>query len=329
MQLLLRFSTFTLVGFLASAKMNNSQFELNLNILVYIYNRSYLIKADELSETFDLSKRSIRRIISNLRMIGYNIESIPGPNGGYRLDKSKIILPVKLSDLEMSHWQTIENTIKSADISNKEAVLKTMNIISIQSQLNSNYLADVYVTKSLSQSKQALIERVEKTMNQAMNLMQRVEIKYNGSDWREFRPQQFQIFNSIAYIKGYYSLESNSFRTLRLSRFDDIRVIDKKYSFNDNFALDNDSSAFSKNIYEKYSLMIKVFKGSHDLLDYVYGQNQVIEEYADHYLLKFEMSGDQLIVDLIISFQEHAILLEPQALRMKVIEKLDRMRGNY
>ncbi len=41
------------------------------------------------------------------------------------------------------------------------------------------------------------------------------------------------------------------------------------------------------------------------------------------------MSGDQLIVDLIISFQEHAILLEPQALRMKVIEKLDRMRGNY
>lgn len=309
--------------------MENSQFTQVLNILTYLYNRQYLVKGSELSEHFKLSSRSIRRIISELRSIGYNIESISGPNGGYKLNKSNVILPVRLSEVERNHWQTIENTILSSDINQKDEVLNTLKIISIQSQLSTNYVPEVYVTKQLNANLKSKMEKFHQTLTDAMQNKQRVQIIYNNGPKREFRPQQFQIFNSVAYIKGYYDSSSDSFRTLRLSRFNDIQLINKKYSFNENFEIDNDNSAFSKNIYAQYNVVLKIYPGMHDILDYVYGDNQSITKYPDYSLLKFSMSGDQMIKQLVYSFGVNCEIIEPLIVRDAIKQELNEISGRY
>lgn len=312
-----------------------SQLILTINILSYLYNKNYLVKGSELAKEFNLSSRSIRRIVSDLRDLGYDIESISGPHGGYRLNKSNIILPVRLSDLEKEHWQTIENTISSSDISNKDDVLKTLNIISIQSQLESTYTPEIYTTRALLASKIKQIDNIHKTLNEAMIQKRRVEIKYqsqsNTSDikWREFRPQQFQIFNNIHYIKGYYDTSSDSFRTLRLSRFLDIRLINKKYSFNENFTKDNNNSAFSKNVYKTYPVKLKITKGNHDLLDYQYGDNQKVDEFSDHYIMTFDLAGDKIIVNLVQSLGIFVELLEPKNIRDIIKEEYRLLKAMY
>lgn len=312
-----------------------SQLMLTINILSYLYNKNYLIKSNELSEQFNLSSRSIRRIISDLRDIGYDIESVSGPHGGYRLNRSNIILPVRLSDTEKDHWQTIENTVSSSDISNKEDVLKTLNIISIQSQLQASYTPDIYTTRVLLPERKKHIDHVHRVLNEAMTLKQRVEIKYQGHnntkelEWREFRPQQFQIFNHIQYIKGYYDLDSSSFRTLRLSRFVDIRMIKKKYSFNENFEKDNNDSAFSQNVYKTYPVKLKIYKGPHDLLDYQYGENQKVVEHDDHYIMSFDLAGDRIIINLVQTLGINCELLEPMSIRKKISQEYETLYNIY
>ncbi len=292
-----------------------SQLILTIDLLSYLFNKNYLVSGDELSENFNLSKRTVRRIISDLRTLGYDIESVSGRYGGYRLNKANVLLPIRLTNAEQIHWQNVVNTISSSDISEKNEVMSLLNTIAIQSQLESSYSPDIYTTKVLVDEVKDKINFVQKVLNESISSKQRVEIKYLNSDWREFRPQQFQIFNQIPYIKGYYDSHSSSFRILRLSRFKDIRLIKAKYSFNENFEKDNNKSAFSANVYKTYEVKLKLSKNDPDILDYVYGDNQKVYEYDDHFITTFNLAGDQVIKQLVYSLGVNCELLEPLSIR--------------
>lgn len=310
-------------------KNDDNSLQLSIKILSYLFNNNQLIKGSVLSEKFNLSPRSIRRIISDLRTVGYDIESVSGSHGGYRLNRSSIILPIRITESERLNWQNVLNTISSSDINNKEAVIQLLNMISIQSQLQTSFTPDIYSTKVLTAEAKDTINHVQAVLSEAMSKKQRVEIKYLDSDWREFRPQQFQIFNQIPYIKGYYDLNSSSFRILRLSRFRDIRIIKAKYSFNENFEVDNNKSAFSKNVYQEYAVKLKLSKNDPDILDYVYGENQVVVEALDHYLVSFTLAGDQIIKQLVYSLGVNCELLEPQSIREDLKREYAQLNAIY
>jgi predicted DNA-binding transcriptional regulator YafY len=54
----------------------------------------------ELSARLEVSGRTIRRDIDRLRMLGYPVESLPGPAGGYRLRAGSAMPPLLLDDEE-------------------------------------------------------------------------------------------------------------------------------------------------------------------------------------------------------------------------------------
>lgn len=329
---------YTLVGYLMKSKQDipTSKLSLTIKLLTFLYSQNGLVKADELAEKFFLTKRSIRRLISELRDLGYNIISVSGPYGGYKLDRSNIILPVRISNDYKQAFLAIENTIMGADLVNKEDSLRLLNIIGIQSQLKTPINTEVYSTKKLLKSKSDQIKKVSKVLTAAINNKQRVRIKYQSLSkpksklvWQEFRPERFQLFNQVMYIKGYYDNTSESFRTLRLSRFEDIELINKKYSFNENFEKDNNQSAFSNNVYKLYTVKLKILKGNHDLLDYKYGENQVIEEHKDYHILNFDLSGDLLIKELVLSMGKYCQIIEPKNIKKDIKTELEAMVLKY
>ena len=55
---------------------------------------------DELAERLEVSGRTIRRDIERLRRLGYPVESLTGPAGGYRLRAGSAIPPLLLDDEE-------------------------------------------------------------------------------------------------------------------------------------------------------------------------------------------------------------------------------------
>ena len=55
---------------------------------------------DELAERLEVSGRTIRRDIERLRQLGYPVESLTGPAGGYRLRAGSAMPPLLLDDEE-------------------------------------------------------------------------------------------------------------------------------------------------------------------------------------------------------------------------------------
>jgi predicted DNA-binding transcriptional regulator YafY len=55
---------------------------------------------DELAERLEVSRRTIRRDIERLRRLGYPVESLTGPAGGYRLRAGSALPPLLLDDEE-------------------------------------------------------------------------------------------------------------------------------------------------------------------------------------------------------------------------------------
>lgn len=315
---------------------NYSKLSLSIEVLAFLYANTSFIKSAELSQKFGLSNRSIRRLISELRDVGYDIISTSGRYGGYKLNRGSIILPVTINKDKKQAFLNIENTVKGSDLPNKAEALQLLHIIGIQSQLSSELSTEVYYTKKLMEKVKVNIEETYQCLMTAINNKQRVEIKYQSLNkdkdalvWKEFRPERFQVYDNKIYIKGYYNTKSESFRTLRLSRFQAIRLIDKKYSFNENFDKDNDQSAFSEAVYKTYAVKLKILKGNHDLLDYEYGQNQKIIEFEDHYLLTFNLAGDLVIKELVLSMGVYCTLIEPVSIRNEIIKDLKIINNKY
>ncbi len=57
-------------------------------------------RADELAERFEVTERSVRRDITRLRELGYPIQSVTGPYGGYSLGAGGRLPPLLLDDDE-------------------------------------------------------------------------------------------------------------------------------------------------------------------------------------------------------------------------------------
>src|ERR671930_2695742 len=55
---------------------------------------------NELAERLEVSGRTIRRDVERLRQLGYPIESLTGPAGGYRLRAGSAMPPLLLDDEE-------------------------------------------------------------------------------------------------------------------------------------------------------------------------------------------------------------------------------------
>ena len=55
---------------------------------------------DELADRLEVSRRTIRRDVERLRELGYPVESMTGPAGGYRLGAGTAMPPLLLDDDE-------------------------------------------------------------------------------------------------------------------------------------------------------------------------------------------------------------------------------------
>jgi len=55
---------------------------------------------NELADRLEVSRRTIRRDMERLRQLGYPVESLTGPAGGYRLRAGSAMPPLLLDDEE-------------------------------------------------------------------------------------------------------------------------------------------------------------------------------------------------------------------------------------
>ncbi|QIM16313.1 WYL domain-containing protein [Leucobacter insecticola] len=75
--------------------------ERGIEVLGALQRSSEYLSAAELANRLGITTRSVRRIIADLKHIGFGIESVPGPHGGYRLGPGKRIALLLPSENEI------------------------------------------------------------------------------------------------------------------------------------------------------------------------------------------------------------------------------------
>lgn len=68
--------------------------------MLEVLNTGRIYKVSELADILETNSRNISEYRKELEECGYYIETIPGKYGGYRLESSRIIPSLKLTDEE-------------------------------------------------------------------------------------------------------------------------------------------------------------------------------------------------------------------------------------
>ncbi|MEU0136867.1 WYL domain-containing protein [Streptomyces sp. NPDC006296] len=88
----------------------------------------------ELARHLDVTERTVRRDIDRLRELGYGVESVPGPGGGYRFGAGNRMPPLNLDDDEvfavaMALREAAQGAALGADPAALSALLKLRQIL--------------------------------------------------------------------------------------------------------------------------------------------------------------------------------------------------------
>lgn len=317
--------------------MNNdyiyTKLQILLEVLAHLYYSSSYVKNHSISEKLGINSRSVRRIIEELRQLGYNIEAKMGKDGGYKLLKGNLFLPIIIEEKYRLAWNELVTHIQSSkNLANYDTIMSLIEVMSLNSQQDTNINYSFFDTFQLNPNIRQRINYTHLVFDEAIKSQKRVIVVYedakgNVSDEREFIPYKLQIYNRSYYIKGHYHNEKR-LRTLRLSRFIKVVLTNKKFII-ENLEDNDHSIPFSSEIFKRIEVKLKVHKNRNDLKDYIYGDNQEITNEGDYFILSCTMHGDYVVKNFVLSIGKDIEVLEPKWLRDEVYKEINAMKLLY
>lgn len=313
-----------------------TKLQLILELLSYLYVSNYYVKNEQIAERLGINERGVRRLVEQLRELGYEVDAKKGRDGGYKLLKHNLFLPVLIDEDYRQAFQDIQAHCRgNSNLPNYEKCMSLLDILGTKSQLEISSTYQVFEGFSLLPEVKEQIEKVYQILQKAIKNRTRVKIKYKNSqgkvmEIKEFDPYQFQIYKNAYYVKGYYHNKPEQVRTLKLSRFIDVIPSNKKFVQEEDFWKKKEEKPFSSNIFTKHSMKLKIHQNRNDLKDFQYGENQIITDLdKEYFLLECDMYGDYVIINFILSLGKDCEVLEPLEIREKVKDQIQLMSQYY
>ncbi|MFY0760004.1 YafY family protein [Metabacillus dongyingensis] len=216
-----------------------TKFQRLFSILFYI-NRNRKVTANELSNEFGVSVRTIQRDLAELEEWGMPLYSKQGPHGGYTVLKNNILPPLFFTEDEglalyfsyehLMHYQTLpfQTEIKAASdklyLSFNDAIKKKINEIK-------NHIS--FWTPPQKVSAPFLNDVLDSAVSQ-----KQIEIEYEGKKGKSFReilPYGIYASKGLWYCPAYdYSNQED--RLFRVDRICGIKFMDAEVSIRTNLS---------------------------------------------------------------------------------------------
>ncbi|MGH8953302.1 MAG: helix-turn-helix transcriptional regulator [Acidimicrobiia bacterium] len=187
-------------------------------------------RADELAEQLGVTTRTVRNDISRLRKLGYRIDSMKGPGGGYWLAPGNSIPPLLLDDDEavaiMIALRTASSgTVRGVEDAGARAVAKLQQMLPARVQERVAALQGMVETvpakgPGVDMDLLLLISTASRRRQQL-----RFDYRRHGgrSDQRRAEPHRLVSDGGRWYLLG-WDIERNDWRTYRVDRIDNARI---------------------------------------------------------------------------------------------------------
>ncbi len=294
------------------------------------------VSARELSETFEVSLRTIYRDIETIDMSGIPIISTTGVNGGFQImDKYKIDRNVfSVSDI-VALLRGLQGI--SAVMSRDEIVHTTAKIQSLipdeqadEIELRSNQvLLDLQPWKENPKLQIYFSEMKEAIKNQQLISFEYFNRSGQASK-RNVEPYKVMIKAHSCYLFG-FCLERNDFRLFKLARMSDLQILDETFSLRE---LPNELppiiSEFTE-MMDKKQITVKllIHKSARDkVIDYC-GNENITPFDEEHFIALLPFIDEDSGYNLILGFGDKCECLEPVEVRKELIRRIENLSQLY
>ena len=310
-----------------------TKLQLILEVLSFLYARNYYVKNNEIMEHLGINERAVRRLIEQLRELGYNVDSRKGKDGGYKLLKGNLFIPIQVTEEYQQCFRDIQNLVKgNSSLPNYEKCLELLEILASKIQMEINESYSVFEGFTLTSEIRERVRNNHVLIQKAMEDDYCILITYQKASGEieegiEFEPYDFLVYKNTYYVSGYYHHDKSVFRRLKLSRFLKISLMQKR--FVKEFKSMN-TQPFSEEIFESIRVKLKIKNHRIDLKEFNYGDNQVIYDDDDkHYILEVDMKGEYVINSFIFSLIDDVEVIEPISLRNRIANQYLMIASKY
>ena len=308
-----------------------------IELLKVLYSRSRIVGKDELADILETNPRNIPEYISELRDCGYDIKTIQGRYGGYLLKRNGTFPSLKLSDNEreglMAGYEyllarndfmeksdygkamgKITSAIMSRDVSEDDTLIANRFPLAMpQEELESRYIA----IQSCIANKTVLgIEYLSLD---------------NEVSKRSIHPYKLYMYNNAWFVLG-FDESKGDIRYFKINRIEKFEVQPRKFrvllSYNESDYLDEYGM---KQNGEWYPIKLKL-TGNYAMLskERIYGKDQKVEVVdANTTVLSCKMQNKDNILKFVLGYGADCEVLEPNWLKERVFETLEKIKNIY
>jgi predicted DNA-binding transcriptional regulator YafY len=294
-------------------------------------------RAEDLARTFETSKRTIYRDIEALCEAGVPLISIPGQ--GYSLMKGYFLPPLSFTTEEATMLLLGSDLMaQSFDAQYRQAAQSASR--KIAGVLPEKLRNDVdYLQKSirfisletarnpaeqdmLQQLRRAILER--NTVRFRYHTRHSSENSHNTPTFREANPYGLVHIYNDWHLIAYCHLRQD-IRNFRLDRVEDLEVLAKTFERPVNFEMREPTS-------DRRDLTVRVLFDQ-EVIRWVREARSYYtvaeEEIAEGLFVTLKVRQESQILQWLLSWGQHARVLEPESLRRRLIEEAEGMLRNY
>lgn len=306
----------------------------NLLKMVFILKRRGKVKSKEISEKLEVNVRQVRRYKEILDEF-FDIESIAGPDGGYRLVQESFPFKEMLTQDEIMSLKIAIKALDSFSIEDNKKILHAVDKINFSILNNENDLlgSEQIIPYSMPKKLNENIIKMHEDIYKAILDKTEVYIKYRGNigkvSEREVQPLKYLRYKGEYYLVGNCLLK-NEIRYFKLARIQEYRILNKKFEFQGEIEellktyRENGFGVFGG---EEYDLVLEIEPPmANTINERIWVENQVIEEQEDGSILfKAKMKGGPELISWILSMGESVSVIKPKELKEKVVNTVKNM----
>lgn len=292
--------------------------------IVYILLDKQQITAKELSETFEVSTRTIYRDVETLSLAGIPIYTSKGKGGGISLVDNFVMNKSVLSNEEQDNLLMGLETLKVTEYENVDsAILKLKNLFN---KGTNNWIEVDFSNWGSSKAEKAKFE----TLKFALTNCRTIEFDYynlfGDKTNRMVNPIKL-IFKHKAWYLQAFCLLKNDFRIFKVYRIKGLIVTED--TFDRSYYNEIDTTFCYKNKPNVINLKIMLSaQVKHRIYD-EFDEKDVTKNVDGSFGVDVMIPEDEWLYNYIISFGDHINIITPQHIRGIIKNKLEVTLKNY
>lgn len=306
--------------------------------MLFILKSGGIIKAKNIAERLEVDEKQVRRYKENLDEF-FDIQSISGKNGGYKLNATYFPFKEVLTEEEVILLKETVSALDANYLENNPKLIKAIEKINYtifnndKEDVSCEQIIPYSRVKNCGEDLQKLSEDIYKNILDNQEIIIEYRDNNGESTERRVQPYQFITYKGEKYLVAFCLLR-NEIRFFKLRRIIDYKITSIKFEKTiDAKKLIEDYRKNSIGIFggKKYDLKLEIkYPMANTIKERIWVENQEIDDttFKDKIIFKATMTGGPEIISWILSMGNCVKVIEPEELKNDIHKKLEEMIKN-